>query len=333
MKISFEDKRYPLTVPSKGTDRIFGPLEPHVAYTFSGKSAIARVLEYYRSKRVLPDKVSQMLVPEWLGTWVYMIIHNYCFPTTTMNRHVKGIMVYHQWGFPQKMEKILAFARRHHLFVLEDCAHSFRSSYKGKQVGTFGDASIWSFAKFFPSVAGGAVYSGNVKLLDGIQTSCARSDIALEKRVFDNLARVNKHPTITAIRDIARNYAIYSELFSCPRYAKRIVTKELADGALQKRKENFQMLKNAFWSKNEERLLKDSDVCPWVAPLFFGSKNKHVAATLQKCGIESGVYHFDINRNMLDPRFVECIAVPCHQGLSSAVIQSMIDFIEEAVQS
>ncbi len=328
MKITFEDRRYPLKALPENPGKIFGPLSPHVAYAFSGKSAIALVLDYYRSRRVLLNKSSQVLVPHWLGTWVYMDMHHYCFPTTTMNNSVKGIMVYHQWGFPQKMERIMAFAKQHNLFVLEDCAHSFDSSYNGKRAGTFGDESIWSFSKFFPSVVGGAVYSKDIKLLNFIKKSYHKSDTALEKKVFTHLIRTNKRPTAAALREIARNYAIYPELFSCPPYATKAVAKMLASGALEKRRENFHALRKVFWGKAEERLLENSEVCPWVVPLFFGSKNKRIATTLQEYGIESGVYHFDINRNMLKPRFVECVAVPCHQGISSAVIGSMIDRIK-----
>ena len=333
MKISFEDKRYPLEGLFKSPGKIFGSLESHIAYTFSGKSALALVLSYYRLHRVLPDKTSQVVVPAWLGTWVYMTMHNYCFPTTVMNKDAKGILVYHQWGFPQKMEKILAFAKRHKLFVLEDCAHSFQSSYKGRRVGTFGDASLWSFAKFFPSVAGGAVYSRNTGLLGFIRSSYQKSDTALEKKVFSHLVHTNAHLTVAARREVARNYAVYPELFSCPPYAKQAVARELSSGALEKRKKNFQMLREAFWGKDEKRLLEDSDVCPWVVPLFLGMKNAKTAAALQAHGIESGVYHSDIARNMLRPHFVECVAVPCHQGVSATVIQSMIRTIKAVVRS
>ena len=331
MKISFEDTRYPLRALPKSPGKIFGSLEPRVAYTFSGKSALALVLNYYRSRRVLLNKSSQVLVPHWLGTWGYMDMHNYCFPTTTMNTDVKGIMVYHQWGFPQKMEKIMAFAKRHRLFVLEDCAHSFDSSYRGKRVGTFGDESIWSFSKFFPSVVGGAVHTKDVRLFNFIKKSYKKSDAELEKKVFTHLVHANKHPTAAALREVARNYAIYPELFSCPPYATKVVAATLASGALEKRRENFNLLREAFWGKTEERLLEGSEVCPWVVPLFFGSKNKNVAAALQMRGIESGVYHFDVNRNMLKPHFVECVLVPCHQGLTGAVIQSMIHTIRTAL--
>ena len=67
-----------------------------------------------------------------------------------------------------------------------------------------------------------------------------------------------------------------------------------------------------------------------MMPLFAGSSNKKIAAALQKAGFESGVYHFDINRNMLQPRFVECAALPCHQHLSQKDIQKIIRIVRRA---
>ena len=39
----------------------------------------------------------------------------------------------------------MAIARRHKLWVIEDCAQAHLARYKGQQVGTFGDAATYSF--------------------------------------------------------------------------------------------------------------------------------------------------------------------------------------------
>jgi Predicted pyridoxal phosphate-dependent enzyme apparently involved in regulation of cell wall biogenesis len=43
------------------------------------------------------------------------------------------------------MDTILSIAKKHSLFVVEDCAEAFGSLYKGKHVGTFGNISTFSF--------------------------------------------------------------------------------------------------------------------------------------------------------------------------------------------
>ena len=332
MKIESSYKKFPVKNLPKRTGDILGGLDPHAVFTFSGKSAIALVLDYYRTEKILENKSSQVLVPHWLGNWVYMSMHNYSFPTTTMNDGVKGLLVYHQWGFPQKMEKILEFSKRHNLFVLEDCAHSFSSFYKGTRAGTFGDVSTWSLSKFFPSVVGGALYSKNIALLNFAKQAIKRSDVNLEKQVFSHMARAEKENTVENTITVERAYAVYHRVFNCPPYALQVAAKELASDALEKRKENFDALRNEFWGKEEKKLLADSDVCPWVTPLFFGkSKNRKVAHALSGCGIESGVYNFDINRNMLKPDFRECVPVPCHQGLGSTGLGKIIDTIRTVI--
>jgi perosamine synthetase len=57
----------------------------------------------------------------------------------------RAIMVVHLYGHPCDMDQIMAIARKHQLFVIEDCAEAFGSKYKGQHVGTFGDIAAFSF--------------------------------------------------------------------------------------------------------------------------------------------------------------------------------------------
>ena len=57
----------------------------------------------------------------------------------------KAIMVVHLYGHPCDMERIMAIAKKHDLFVVEDCAEGFGSYFAGQHVGTFGDISTFSF--------------------------------------------------------------------------------------------------------------------------------------------------------------------------------------------
>ena len=54
-------------------------------------------------------------------------------------------MVVHLYGHPCDMDAILAIAKEHDLFVIEDCAEAFGSKYKGQYVGTLGHISTFSF--------------------------------------------------------------------------------------------------------------------------------------------------------------------------------------------
>ena len=56
-----------------------------------------------------------------------------------------GIIPVHLCGQPADMDEIMAIANKHNLWVIEDCAQAHLATYKGKVVGTFGDAATFSF--------------------------------------------------------------------------------------------------------------------------------------------------------------------------------------------
>jgi len=57
----------------------------------------------------------------------------------------KAIIPVHLYGLPADMDTITAIAKRHDLLVIEDCAQAHGTEYKGKKVGTFGNAGTFSF--------------------------------------------------------------------------------------------------------------------------------------------------------------------------------------------
>jgi dTDP-4-amino-4,6-dideoxygalactose transaminase len=56
-----------------------------------------------------------------------------------------GIIPVHLYGQPADMDPIMEIARKHKLWVIEDCAQAHMARYKGKLVGTFGNAATFSF--------------------------------------------------------------------------------------------------------------------------------------------------------------------------------------------
>ena len=60
----------------------------------------------------------------------------------------KAILVVHLAGNPADMDAIMDIARRHNLKVVEDCAQSWLSYYKGRLAGTIGDIGCFSTNEF-----------------------------------------------------------------------------------------------------------------------------------------------------------------------------------------
>jgi len=57
----------------------------------------------------------------------------------------KGIIVVHLFGQPARMDEIMAVAKQHKLFVIEDCAQAVGAQYRGTPVGLIGEVGTFSF--------------------------------------------------------------------------------------------------------------------------------------------------------------------------------------------
>lgn len=62
-----------------------------------------------------------------------------------INSRTKAIMPVHLYGQPCDMDAIMSIANAYNLKVVEDCAQAHGALYKGKKVGSFGDAAGFSF--------------------------------------------------------------------------------------------------------------------------------------------------------------------------------------------
>ncbi len=77
-----------------------------------------------------------------------------------------AIMPVHVYGNVCNIEAIDRIAKKYELKVIYDAAHTFGETYKGQGIGTFGDASCFSFhaTKVFNTIEGGAVCFRNLSL-------------------------------------------------------------------------------------------------------------------------------------------------------------------------
>jgi dTDP-4-amino-4,6-dideoxygalactose transaminase len=57
----------------------------------------------------------------------------------------RAILPVHFAGRACDMDQLCAIARKHHLRIIEDCAHAIETTYHGKPAGTFGDFGCFSF--------------------------------------------------------------------------------------------------------------------------------------------------------------------------------------------
>jgi len=85
-----------------------------------------------------------------------------------ITKHTKAILPVHIQGFPSNMDAIMDIARRHNIMVLEDACQADGASFKGKRLGTIGDAGAYSFNYFKVITAGegGALITDNKEIYE-----------------------------------------------------------------------------------------------------------------------------------------------------------------------
>ncbi|MGM5487318.1 MAG: aminotransferase class V-fold PLP-dependent enzyme [Nanobdellota archaeon] len=86
------------------------------------------------------------------------VTEDYCIDPDDILKRItektRAITVVHAWGHPCDMDRILAIAREHKLWVIEDCSHAFGTEYKNRKVGSIGDVACFSMQKNKPLSCG-----------------------------------------------------------------------------------------------------------------------------------------------------------------------------------
>lgn len=88
-----------------------------------------------------------------------------------ITKKTKVILPVHLYGRPANMDAILAIAKKHKLYVVEDAAHAIETIYHGKKVGSIGDITVFSFyvTKNLATGEGGMITTNNEKWANRIK--------------------------------------------------------------------------------------------------------------------------------------------------------------------
>lgn len=100
-----------------------------------------------------------------------------------ITERTKAIIPVHLYGFPCDMDPIMEIAKKHNLYVVEDCCQAHLTEYKGKLVGTIGDVGCFSFqqSKHMTTGDGGMVITNNDELCGRKLALCADKGWPREK--------------------------------------------------------------------------------------------------------------------------------------------------------
>ncbi|WP_419211305.1 DegT/DnrJ/EryC1/StrS family aminotransferase [Maribacter sp. X9] len=107
---------------------------------------------------------------------------NWCIDPKEIEKAItprtKAIIPVHLYGAFADMDAIMAIAKKHNLYVIEDCAHKHGGEWNGKKAGSIGDIGSFSYqlSKHLTSGEGGSVTTNNTELankLDALR-NCGR---------------------------------------------------------------------------------------------------------------------------------------------------------------
>lgn len=300
----------------------------------SGKAGISLILRYMRKNGILPDRTYEILVPGWLGAWVYAEMNHFAFPSKCLSSKTKAIFMYHQYGFPQNINKLRDYADNNDLIIIEDCAHTLGGMSEGHQLGYIGEYSLYSFSKFFFCYALGALRSNNNEFLEYVRQK--KQNVKRWITTFNNVSKAIYEYTISrsskrlkslALELTTMSYGLYGIGFKPLKKAEEIA-KEKIDYEIEIRQKYY----NQFREKTDKfgicDHLEKNYVYPYVIPIYVSDKvREKLVHKLQKNGFMTNIYHFDINRFFIEPDFKPCVPIFCHSGITESEFEHQIDVV------
>ena len=315
-----------------------------------------------------------MVLPiAWLGgTPVYYRVNNDLSPDfddleRKIDDRVRCIIAVHYFGFPTDIEKLTEFASRHSISLIEDCAHAFFGSYRGKQLGSFGDYAILSPAKFLPIFDGGYLLARDDRLpgiplengdmrfqlkalintleygLDAGKFGILNGLLRIPFLLKDWLMRTLKKADRPGARADAAPLSVHGSTAFEPEWmhirmsgvSRWIAAHVSLTRAAGRRRENYRTMLSAFANRDDCRALYPKlldDVVPYVFPLYIRDGDR-VYLRLRELGIP--VYRWEgIPENTCDVGTdykSRLIQLPIHQELSPVDLNRIIQGVQGAL--
>jgi perosamine synthetase len=203
----------------------------------------------------------------------------------------KGITVVHYLGYPVDMAPIVALAKKHGLFLLEDCALAIGTYGDGVHAGLHGDAGCYSFypVKHMTTGEGGMVITRHKKVADRIR----------QQRAF-GLDRNFQERTVPGVYDVVKlgfNYRM-NEIAA----GLGIEQLKRVPDFLSRRRENFQILRKGLREIDEIEVMPTADDAPprnvnscyclsAVLKARYLEKRLQIVDDLKAAGVGTSVYY------------------------------------------
>lgn len=275
----------------------------------------------------------------------------------------RAIFLIHYYGFPQPMEPIQALCRERGLYLVEDCAHAFLSSFNGKWLGKFGDAAIYSIRKSLPVPDGGALLINNPRLrvspprelpnrrttarattllfLEGVRmhapgwvAACTQGFLKLGRWLLGAAKTTTGSATLGMVVPSAWEFLPSMGNLGMSRFSRRVLKRADFKSIIQERRNNYTALAAAIkdipglevWSGE-----LSEGVCPLVLPIRV-SKRGRLREGLARRGIGTYVMGDPIHPSVPREDFpisallsAQILGLPVHQDIRPPHIEYMAE--------
>ena len=224
----------------------------------------------------------------------------------------RAIIPVHFLGNPCNLEEILKIGSDNNLTIIEDAAHAFGSSYRGKKIGSFGDITCFSFDPI-----------KNITCGEGGAVSLSNSELATIIRRKRNLG-IDRDTWYRQSKNLDWYYEVSSQ-----GYRYHMSNVNAAIGIAQFRKmEEFYAKKMVLLNRYNEAFQSIDGICvlDWdtdsVFPFAYvmrvlNNRRNDLMNYLKLNGIDSGINYIP---NHLQPFFNNDISLPVTEKLFEEII-------------
>lgn len=252
-----------------------------------------------------------------------------------ITKRSRVIMPVHYSGLVCDMERLMDIAKRKGLLVIEDAAHAFGSTYRGRKIGTIGDAVCFSFdpIKVITCGEGGAVVTNNKKI----------AEIMVKKRVLgidkDSWSRQrNRRSWFYQVNTTGFRYHMsnFNASIGLAQFAK-------LDKFLSRRREIARQYDTKLIQLADIKLIKKD--YNEVAPFNYIIKVRHkkraaLMKYLKKQGIETGIHYIPNHLHPLFSRYntdlpvtnkiwKEILTLPLYSEMADAEVKKVVKAIKD----
>lgn len=250
----------------------------------------------------------------------------------------KAIMPVHYASAVGDLDAIYGFGKMHGLRVVEDAAHAFGCTYKGKKIGSFGEVACFSFdgIKNITSGEGGAIVSGNPEIIRRIQDA--------------RLLGVEKDTEKRYQRQRSWDFDVIEQGW---RFHMSDIMAAIGRVQLRRFETEFRPKRVALARAYRESLSPLPDVrffeaeigavVPHIQPVrILGGKRDQVRQALSDAKIETGIHYKPnhllskygggkISLPVTEQLYSEILTLPLHPDLSGEDVETVVDVVKRAL--